>query len=62
VALPCSMRAMGELVFRQACAMALEGIVSERLTAPYRSGPSRDWLKVKSPDSPAMQRAHEGQW
>jgi bifunctional non-homologous end joining protein LigD len=56
------MRAMGELVFRQACAMALEGIVSERLTAPYRSGPSRDWLKVKSPDSPAMQRAHEGQW
>jgi bifunctional non-homologous end joining protein LigD len=26
--------AMGELVFRQACAMGLEGIVSKRLTAP----------------------------
>jgi hypothetical protein len=24
--------------------------------APYRSGPSRDWLKVKNPDSPAMVR------
>jgi DNA invertase Pin-like site-specific DNA recombinase len=25
-----------------------EGIVSKRLTAPYRSGPSRDWIKVKN--------------
>jgi ATP-dependent DNA ligase len=39
---------------RQACAKRLEGIVSKRLTAPYRSGPSRDWLKVKNPDSPAV--------
>jgi hypothetical protein len=31
--------------------------VSKRLSAPYRSGPSRDWLKVKNPDSPAMVRA-----
>jgi bifunctional non-homologous end joining protein LigD len=44
--------ARGELVFRQACVMGLEGIVSKRLTAPYRSGPSRDWIKVKNPDSP----------
>jgi hypothetical protein len=29
--------------------MGLEGIVSKRLTAPYRSGPSRDWIKVKNP-------------
>jgi ATP-dependent DNA ligase len=54
--------AMGELVFRQACAMGLEGIVSKRLTAPYRSGPSRDWLKIKNPDSPAMRRARAGLW
>jgi bifunctional non-homologous end joining protein LigD len=39
--------------------MGLEGIVSERLAAPYRSGPSRDWIKVKNPDSPAMTRARE---
>jgi ATP-dependent DNA ligase len=31
--------------------MGLEGIVSKRLTAPYRSGPSRDRLKVKNPDT-----------
>ena len=45
------------MVFRHACKMGLEGIVSKRLAAPYRSGPSRDWLKVKNPDSPAMRRA-----
>ena len=33
-----------------------EGILSKRLSAPYRSGPSRDWIKVKNPDSPAMIR------
>jgi bifunctional non-homologous end joining protein LigD len=42
--------------------MGLEGIVSKRLTAPYRSGRSRDWLKVKNPDSPAMIRAREADW
>jgi hypothetical protein len=31
---------------------AVEGIVSKRLTAPYRLGPSRDWIKVKNPDAP----------
>jgi bifunctional non-homologous end joining protein LigD len=49
----------GAVVFLHACKMGLEGIVSKRLTAPYRSGPSRDWLKVKNPDSPAMLRARE---
>jgi bifunctional non-homologous end joining protein LigD len=49
----------GAVVFRHACRLGFEGIVSKRLTAPYRSGPSRDWLKVKNPDSPAMVRARE---
>jgi hypothetical protein len=40
-------------------AAGLEGIVSKRLGAPYRSGPSRDWLKVKNPHSPAMVRHRE---
>jgi bifunctional non-homologous end joining protein LigD len=44
----------GATILRQACMMGLEGIVSKRLTAPYRSGRSRDWIKVKNPDSPAM--------
>ena len=28
--------------------MGLEGIVSKRRDAPYRSGPSRDWVKCKT--------------
>jgi bifunctional non-homologous end joining protein LigD len=49
----------GATIFRQACKLGLEGIVSKRLSSSYRSGPSRDWLKVKNPDSPAMVRARE---
>jgi bifunctional non-homologous end joining protein LigD len=52
----------GALIFQQACKLGLEGIVSKRLSAPYRSGPSRDWIKVKNPDSPAMIRAREAEW
>ena len=52
----------GATIFRQACVMGLEGIVSKRLSAPYRSGRSTDWLKVKNPDSPAMIRAREADW
>jgi bifunctional non-homologous end joining protein LigD len=52
----------GAAVFRHACQMGLEGIVSKRVSVPYRSGPSRDWIKVKNPDSPAMVRAREGKW
>jgi bifunctional non-homologous end joining protein LigD len=52
----------GALIFQQACKLGLEGIVSKRLSAPYRSGPSRDWLKIKNPGSPAMIRAREVEW
>ena len=45
----------GAAIFQQACKLGLEGIVSKRLSAPYRSGPSRDWLKIKNPDSRARQ-------
>jgi ATP-dependent DNA ligase len=39
----------GEVVFRHACKMGLEGIVSKRKDSPYRSGRSLDWLKMKTP-------------
>jgi bifunctional non-homologous end joining protein LigD len=52
----------GSTIYRHAGAMGLEGIVSKRLSAPYRSGPSRDWVKVKNPDSPAMIRARAAEW
>ena len=35
----------GEMVFRHACKLGLEGIVSKRRTSLYRSGRSPDWLK-----------------
>jgi bifunctional non-homologous end joining protein LigD len=51
-----------EDIFRGVCQMGLEGVVSKRLSSPYRSGRSTDWLKIKNPDSPAMIRAREGEW
>jgi ATP-dependent DNA ligase len=39
----------GETMFREACRMGLEGIVSKRADRPYRSGRSRHWLKIKNP-------------
>jgi bifunctional non-homologous end joining protein LigD len=40
----------GEAMFRHACAMGLEGIVSKKLTSRYKSGSWRSWLKVKNPN------------
>jgi bifunctional non-homologous end joining protein LigD len=49
----------GAVLFRHACKMGLEGIVSKRLGSIYRSGRSKDWLKFKSPDAPAVKREAE---
>jgi hypothetical protein len=47
----------------RAQSFTLDGEASAaRMSAPYRSGPSRDWIKVKNPDSPAMIRAREAEW
>jgi bifunctional non-homologous end joining protein LigD len=37
----------GDAVLQSACRMSLEGIVSKRLSAPYRSGRGEDWVKSK---------------
>jgi bifunctional non-homologous end joining protein LigD len=52
----------GETVFRHACKMGLEGIVSKRKGSPYRSGRSPDWLKMKNPNAPAVKREEEEDW
>jgi bifunctional non-homologous end joining protein LigD len=44
----------GEAIFRHACKLGLEGIVSKRKDSPYRSGRSPDWLKMKNPAAPAV--------
>ena len=38
----------GAELFKQACAMGLEGIVSKRALSPCKSGPSKFWLKTKN--------------
>ena len=47
----------GAVVFRAACNMGLEGIVAKRRDGRYRSGRSRDWIKIKNMAHPAIERA-----
>jgi ATP-dependent DNA ligase len=47
----------GAVVFRAACNMGLEGIVAKRRDSRYRSGRSRDWIKIKNLAHPAIERA-----
>jgi ATP-dependent DNA ligase len=41
---------------------SLEGIVSRRKHPRYRSGRSRDWLKMQYPNAPAVKREAEEDW
>ena len=50
----------GPEVYQAACRMGLEGIVSKRIEAPYRSGKVKTWLKIKNPDAPATLRFRDG--
>jgi bifunctional non-homologous end joining protein LigD len=52
----------GEIVFREACKLGCEGIVSKRLGSIYRRGRSPLWLKVKNPKAPAVKREAEEDW
>jgi ATP-dependent DNA ligase len=52
----------GGIVYRQACALGCEGIVSKRLGSPNRSGRTDFWLKVKNPNAPAVKRIEEEDW
>jgi len=38
---------IGPDLFRHACLMGLEGLVSKRRDSPYRGGRSDRWVKVK---------------
>jgi bifunctional non-homologous end joining protein LigD len=50
----------GDRMFEAVCKLGLEGIISKRLTSVYKSGPSKAWLKTKSPKSPAATRVEDG--
>jgi bifunctional non-homologous end joining protein LigD len=52
----------GAIVYREACKLGCEGIVSKRIGSPYRSGRSAHWLKVKNPKAPVVTREAEEDW
>ena len=52
----------GDVVFRHACQLGFEGIVSKRLGSFYTSGHSRHWIKSKNPTHPAVKREAEEDW
>ena len=57
---PCAaLQGDGVLVFLKACVMGLEGIVSKRLGAKYRSGRCSSWIKVKNKTAPGYTRFRE---
>jgi bifunctional non-homologous end joining protein LigD len=43
-------------MFKAICKLGLEGIFSKKLDAPYRSGPSKTWIKIKNPKATAATR------
>jgi bifunctional non-homologous end joining protein LigD len=52
----------GAIIFKHACALGCEGIVSKRLGSPYRSGRCANWVKVKNPAAPAITPEAEEDW
>jgi bifunctional non-homologous end joining protein LigD len=52
----------GATVFKHACALGCEGIVSKRRGSPYRSGRVEHWLKIKNAAAPAVKREAEEDW
>jgi bifunctional non-homologous end joining protein LigD len=52
----------GAIIYKQACVLGCEGIVSKRLGSPYRSGRTDCWVKVKNPAAPAVRRETEEEW
>ena len=53
---------IGADLFRAACGMGREGLVSKHRDRPYRAGRSSHWVKVKNPALPAMRRAADVDW
>jgi bifunctional non-homologous end joining protein LigD len=52
----------GATIYKHACALGCEDIVSKRVGSLYRSGRSKHWVKVKNPKAPAVTREAEEDW
>jgi bifunctional non-homologous end joining protein LigD len=62
IALNAHYEAEGAIIYKHACALGCEGIVSKRIGSPYQSGRVNDWLKIKNPMAPAVKREAEEDW
>jgi bifunctional non-homologous end joining protein LigD len=49
----------GAVIYKHACALGCEGIVSKRLGSPYCAGRTDQWLKMKNPKAPAVRRERD---
>jgi len=52
----------GPTVFKYACALGCEGIVSKRRGSRYVAGRTDHWLKIKNPAAPAVRREADEDW
>jgi len=52
----------GAIIYKHACALGCEGIVSKRLGSPYRSGRVDCWVKIENLAAPAVRREAEEDW
>ena len=50
------------ILFKRVCALGLEGVVCKRKGSRYRSGRSKDWIKLKNPSSAAAIREASENW
>ena len=50
---------IGPDLFRAACRMGLEGLISKRRDRPYRGGRSKDWIKIKNRQHHGFDRVRE---
>lgn len=51
---------LGPDLFRAACKLGLEGLVSKRRDRQYQAGRSKYWIKVKNRRHPALKRQLSG--
>ncbi len=49
----------GAAIYMHACLLGHEGVVAKKRDAPYESGRSKRWIKIKNSDTPALQRIRD---
>jgi bifunctional non-homologous end joining protein LigD len=53
---------VGPDLFRKACELGLEGLVSKHRNRPYQAGRTKHWIKVKNRKHHAFERGPKSPW